>query len=293
MAYTGTGTQSDPFVVTTFADFLTCVAQDGVYVKVDADIDAAAEGYDYIDPINVAAIKVYADTMKKISNVTVEGNAVMEFTMNSTLSTDIAAVMRLHLENWAWKAIPATYVVSHNPFMFSRTKSNGGVLRYCKVSISVTPQTSSTVVKLQNKMAIMDSAVVMEQHGGLFSPQNNNNADDRKENTTILLKGIGDVSFDVSGYVNRFVQCYNAGIILKNIHVTSDKGFYSSDGFGYMVFEDCTLPASGTIWGDKASNLICFAGTTDATGITVNTGTVVTQEQLKSKAYLQSIGWLP
>ena len=81
MAYTGTGTQSDPFVVTTFADFLTCVAQEGVYVEVGADLDAAAEGYGYIEPIDVRAVEVYGtagDTLRKISNVTVEGNALFD-----------------------------------------------------------------------------------------------------------------------------------------------------------------------------------------------------------------------
>ena len=61
MAYTGTGTQSDPFVVTTFADFLTCVAQEGVYVEVGADLDAAAEG-GFISPKASAHNKISVQT---------------------------------------------------------------------------------------------------------------------------------------------------------------------------------------------------------------------------------------
>lgn len=294
MAYTGTGTQSDPFVVTTFADFLACVAQEGVYVEVGADIDAAAEGYDYIEPINVAAIKVYADTMHKISNVTVEGNAVMEFTMNSTLSTDIAAVMRLHLENWAWKAASEPYIVSHSPVMFNRNYSNGGVMRYCKVSISVTPQTSETVVTIQRSIAIMDSAIVMRQHGGKFVPQAANSQVNAKENTTIRIEGDNGATYPAAtSTANRFAYCTNAGIILKGMTITGNPGFSAGNGFGYMVYEDCVLPSSCTVYGVNQSNLICFAGTTDASGVTLSGGTQITQEQLKSKAYLQSIGWLP
>lgn len=292
MAYTGTGTQADPYVVTTFTDFLTCVAQDGVYVKVDADIDAAAEGYDYIEPINVAARKVYADSMKKISNVTIEGNAVMEFTSSSTQAIDVPSVMRLHLENWAWKAASNPYIISHVPIMFHRNLSTIGVVRYCKVSISTTAQTSDTNVKLQGRMAIMDSAFVMQLHGGQLLPQINNS--DTKEKTTIRIEGSEGATYPASNSSgNRFGYCTNAGIILKGMTITGNPGFNGGNGFGYMVFEDCVMPSSGTVYAVNQSNLICFAGTTDASGMTLNGGTQITQAQLKDKSYLQSIGWLP
>ena len=76
MAYTGTGTEADPYLVSTFADFLTCVAVEGAYVKVTADIDASQEeNYIYgIDTaVTVNAAKVYADEVKSISNVAVNG----------------------------------------------------------------------------------------------------------------------------------------------------------------------------------------------------------------------------
>lgn len=76
MAYTGTGTEQDPYLVSTFADFLTCVAIEGAYVKVIADIDASQEE-DYIYGIDTAvtvnAAKVCADEVKSISNVAVNG----------------------------------------------------------------------------------------------------------------------------------------------------------------------------------------------------------------------------
>ena len=43
MAYTGTGTQSDPYVVSTLPDLITCLSNGNVYVKVAADIDCAQE----------------------------------------------------------------------------------------------------------------------------------------------------------------------------------------------------------------------------------------------------------
>lgn len=292
MAYTGTGTQSDPFVVTTFADFLTCVAQEGVYVEVGADLDAAAEGFGYIDPIAVRATKVYADSMKKISNVTVEGDAIFEFVYQS--SSAEKSIQRLHLENWTWKAVQNLGVTNHTPVMFY---SNGGspTIRYCKMSVSATASDSSTMLRLKSRVFTADSAFVMDLHNaGNFIPCSSSNNYDGSRNTTFSIDGNGTTTWAVgTSNNNRLVYCTNTGIVLKNMTVTGAPGFYSGEGFSYLVFEDCTLPGSSAIYAVKESNLICFAGTTSDESARVNSGTVVTQSQLKDKSYLQQIGWLP
>jgi len=43
MAYTGTGTQSDPYIVTTYAELVEKAAESGKYVKIGNDIDVLAE----------------------------------------------------------------------------------------------------------------------------------------------------------------------------------------------------------------------------------------------------------
>lgn len=292
MAYTGTGTQSDPFVVTTFADFLTCVAQEGVYVEVGADLDAAAEGFGYIDPIAVRATKVYADSMKKISNVTIEGNAIFEFVYQS--SSAEKSIQWLHLENWTWKATSTPAVSSHIPIMFY---SNGGepTIRYCKMSVSAMASSSSAGLRLKSRVFTADSAFVMDLHNaGNFTPCGGTSTYEGFRNTTISIDGNGTTTW-VAGTSNnnRWVYCTNTGIVLKNMEVTGAPGFNSGDGFSYLVFEDCTLPGTSTIYAVKESNLICFAGTTSDESAKVNSGTVVTQSQLKDKSYLQQIGWLP
>jgi hypothetical protein len=292
MAYTGTGTQSDPFVVTTFADFLTCVAQEGVYVEVGADLDAAAEGFGYISPIGVKATNVYADSMKKISNVTVEGDAIFEFVYQS--SSAEKSIQRLHLENWTWKAVQNLGVSNHTPVMFY---SNGGspTIRYCKMSASATASDSSVILRLKSRVFTADSAFVMDLHNASnFIPCSASNTYDGSRNTTFSIDGNGTATW-VAGTPanNRWVYCTNTGIVLKNMEVTGAPGFSSGDGFSYLVFEDCTLPGSSAIYAVKESNLICFAGTTSDESARVSSGTVVTQSQLKDKAYLQSIGWLP
>lgn len=292
MAYTGTGTQSDPFVVTTFADFLACVAQEGVYVEVGADIDAAAEGFGYIDPIAVRATKVYADSMKKISNVTIEGNAVFEFVYQS--SSAEKSIQRLHLENWTWKAASSPGVTIHSPIMFY---SNGGspTIRYCKMSVSATATVSTTGLKLKCRVFTADCAFVIDMHNTVnFNPCSGNVTTEGFSNTTVSIDGNGTSTW-VAGTSasSRWQYCTNTGIVLKNMEVTGAPGLNGGEGFGYLVFEDCTLPGSSAIYAVKESNLICFAGTTSDESARVNSGTVVTQSQLKDKAYLQSIGWLP
>ena len=43
MAISGTGTATDPYIPTTFADFKTCVGQNGVYVCLMQDIDVSKD----------------------------------------------------------------------------------------------------------------------------------------------------------------------------------------------------------------------------------------------------------
>lgn len=77
MAYTGTGTEQDPYLVSTLSDFLTCAAAADAYVKVISDIDAADdEAYTGIitSPVTVNCRKLYADEKKKISGIVVEND---------------------------------------------------------------------------------------------------------------------------------------------------------------------------------------------------------------------------
>lgn len=294
MAYTGTGTQADPFVVTTFADFLECVAQEGVYVEVGADLDAAAEGFGYISPIDVMATEVYGtagDTLRKISNVTVEGTKCLNF-CSTAQSTD--QYMRwLHLENWTWKCTD-----TGSDFL-TRSTTGAAVLKDCKMSTSLSlpavASASNASARLQNKLALIGCALILEAHNGTIQTNASSNQNHRITDTTLRITGYDGAKLKAGTTLsdNRFSYCSNAGIILKSIEVQSVTGITGGDGFSYIVLEDCPMPATSTVYAASVTNLVCFAGTTDASGVTVNSGTVVTQSQLKDKAYLQSIGWLP
>ncbi|MBR1528752.1 MAG: hypothetical protein IJ642_05575, partial [Oscillospiraceae bacterium] len=74
MSYTGTGTEQDPYLVSTLTDFLTCAAIAGAYVKVISDINSADDpNYEgeLTNPISIMCRKLYADQDKIISGITV------------------------------------------------------------------------------------------------------------------------------------------------------------------------------------------------------------------------------
>lgn len=74
MAYTGTGTEQDPYLVDNLTDFLTCIAISDAYVKVIDDIDASNdENYDIeLDSyISFRCTECYADEPKTIRGIVV------------------------------------------------------------------------------------------------------------------------------------------------------------------------------------------------------------------------------
>ena len=74
MAYTGTGTESDPYLVSTLSDFISRVGVSGAYVKVISNIDAREEQeYPTVSTIYFRAKKIYADTLTKVSGFIVSG----------------------------------------------------------------------------------------------------------------------------------------------------------------------------------------------------------------------------
>ncbi len=223
--------------------------------------------------------------------MTVEGNALFDM-RNSSGSQSVS---RLHLENWTWKATSDPYVTSHVPVMFNRTNGNG-YLHECKVSVSATAGTSSTGTRLTNRIIVSDSALAVQMHDfDNFQPNGNNaSSSDGWNDTTISIDGNGTTTWAAGTAASqRWQFCTNVGVVLKNMEVTGAPGFNSGNGFNYLVFEDCTLPGSSAIYCVTTSNLVCFAGTTSDESARVNSGTVVTQSQLKDKSYLQQIGWLP
>ena len=201
------------------------------------------------------------------------------------------SLIRLHLENWTWKAASTPYVANHIPIMFYRSNGNG-YLHECKVSVSVTPQAANTNVRMISTIMCSDSAIVMQMHGGIWYPGSNNKANEAFVNSTVSLNGTGVAQWTAgTSASDRIARATNCGFVLKNMVCSGGCAFHTAS-FSYIVYEDCDLAGATTLYGDS-SNLFCFAGTTSDESARVNSGTVVTQSQIKDKSYLQQIGWLP
>lgn len=66
MAISGTGTATDPYIPTTFADFKTCVGQTGVYVCLMQDIDVSKDSIyktGITEPLTISCRYVYGTAM--------------------------------------------------------------------------------------------------------------------------------------------------------------------------------------------------------------------------------------
>ena len=102
MAYTGTGTEQDPYLVSNLDDFITCVGITGAYVKVIADINAL-DGNEY--PIYqgitfASSVTVYADTLTKIGGFMVKRTSNC---FNRPTTTGTITIRNIHFTDILFK----------------------------------------------------------------------------------------------------------------------------------------------------------------------------------------------
>ena len=89
MAYTGTGTEADPYCVSTLSDFFYCINQGGAFVKVISDIDGETdETYtgEITDTKQIYCSKIYADEKKSIKGISFLCDIAFE--INSSIIID-------------------------------------------------------------------------------------------------------------------------------------------------------------------------------------------------------------
>jgi len=114
MAYTGTGTEADPYVVTTLTDILALEGDD-IHIKIGADIDASQEEA-FKEP-RTSAIRlrghIYADEMRTIANVIVETGYMIDISGGG--SRYPVHVENIFFKNWIHRKTgsAATIVLSY------------------------------------------------------------------------------------------------------------------------------------------------------------------------------------
>lgn len=131
MAYTGTGTEQDPYLVSTWEDFKTCVYETDSYVKVVDNIDAFEESGTQ-STIQIYARKIYADSEKTISNIRIETRYAFRFQRGTAIS------------NIFFKDL--THVATDNTsndLFLCESQNDMPTFMDCKFSILIKPRTSS------------------------------------------------------------------------------------------------------------------------------------------------------
>lgn len=309
MAYSGTGTEQDPYLVSTLADFLTCAAVDGAFVKVTADIDAAADenysgtlGDSYID---LRAVKIYADEPKTISGITGEGECFIKCNYSgSTQRIDnIRFTDCMYKPAYAYKssaavlltgasitvefyrcAVSLGYNFYTTPAEFqgritNRTGNSGsGYIHAFQSSFDITYHVKGVHTDYDFKFCKLECCNVILRNYVQYMFANNSHA---------FAGDVARPAADTSFICENFSDIYH----IAQSGATAFGLAYSQNC--YMAFVDSDM--TGTIFKTGTYNtntLVCFDNCTNTPEVPAQFVTV-TSEQLRSKAYLTEIGFLP
>ena len=304
MAYTGTGTQDDPYLVSTLTDFLTCAKMSNKYVKVISDIDAA-DDENYTGEITETVLissftTVYADEEKTISGITCTSDKLFQFGESSFMEN-------ICFSNMEHKPVNATTVYEiyagkntqiRNVKLSSRISivSNRAVSLYLLYN-SGNSQNSYTEFALDITLNVLKLS-----NTTLFPSRNILN----KCNITIRNMTISNGA-DINFTNDTSVRLARCGVVFENLNLESGylelPANYSNTYFSFVNSKIASGLYNATSVASGGNGiLLCFQDCTDGEGNPKTTDErfedkppfdVVTPEQLKDKAYLTEIGFLP
>lgn len=282
---TGTGTQNDPYIVDNTADFLEAVAQSDVYVQLGSDIDAAADGYEYISSVTANAVSVNGNGFA-IRNATFQpGGSEACFSVGNANSVwqDISFF------DCAVKPSGTTAI-----FIYGNLNSFNGV----KLSLQVQPL-SSFYIFIRSNVSNCAGDITMNG-GSIFISYYSSSL----SNSTFFIRGsYGFEKTIQTGAGGDVVQVRNVGIVLDG---SLPGGSYHFGNYAmfvgcyFAIADSATIPKGSNFamslsqYGGGGQNVVFSVGS----GISDVTSTPsgfprLTTAQMKDKAYLQSIGWLP
>lgn len=279
----GTGTQNDPYIVGNFSDFVDAVGQNGVYVQLGSDIDVAAEGYEYIGAINIKAVSVDGSGYA-IRNATFQpGESGVCFSVGNANSVwqDISFL------DCAVKPSGTTAI-----FISGNLNSFSGV----KLSLQVQPLSN---FYLFNRANVSNCAADITMNSGIIFISYYASS---LSNSTFFIRGSYGFDKTIQANAGSFaVQVKNVGIVLDGSLPGGVKHFGSYAmfvGCYFAIADSATIPEGQTLglslsqYGGGAQNVVFSV----RDGLSVSTPSGfprLTTAQMKDKAYLQSIGWLP
>lgn len=285
---TGTGTQADPYIVDTWADFVTAVGKSDVYVE-------CAEGtvWDMNDiaPDGISSrINIYAKS--------INGNGViikkLYFTSNASFffanSTSVTGVDFLdslvESGTFIYRSGSATFqecrfsgIIQDSTFFYNTANSSAYIKR------------SSINLQFQGNSLLYCGYYVGNGIGGLGL---------KCQNCNVRLSGSSTNSSTITSYDSNykynlitFENCLISGVNpFKYLYVSWawSSGTYSSK---YSVFDIVCSSGQSIINAPRYSSIVnCIINSDKLNGATVDTAIKkVTDDQLHDASYLQSIGF--
>lgn len=283
MAYTGTGTEEDPFLVSSFSDFLYCISVNSAYIKIINDIDTKDDP-DYIgdltSPITLQCRKIYADDRKTINGITVVSDHFMKKSNNTFTTTDIVNINFLNCAH----QIVSTSNMTNKYTLFG--EYGGITFNECSISISISG--GSNVPMLSNdSINLVRSSAYFEIISG---------ASQRYFYAPIIYES----SIHIKGGIlyNNVGVCLYSGfrssIILENvtINVNGTHEMLSHCDFVYIAIVNPIIIRSFIAGLTYSSNCLLAC---DSDLITTSNENLkkITLDQMKDKEYLHEIGFLP
>lgn len=152
MAYSGSGTQADPYLVDNGYDLLQLCGVDphpGSYIKVTQDIDFSNESWypgKITYPIRLDGSKLYADTLTEIKGLTVEAQCFLQIESNSQ------TIENLYFKNCCHKVSGSKFATIGCYYSGSTSGSNKQtVFNNCKFSLLVVSGASEGCLIFNNQ----------------------------------------------------------------------------------------------------------------------------------------------
>lgn len=315
MAYSGSGTQNDPYVVSTYSDlkYVTDTYSNSgtlVYVKVGSDINCADDpNYTGIDTtyLKLSYIKLYADTLATIEGLSINSTCFLE------LAGAYTFIENIYFKNCVFKSSSSSGAVFNN--IGSATAS----ISSCKFSMVCNfGGSSGGIFKAINasncsgyfKCVNSNSSV---QFGQSVSPFNVFNMCNFIVDSLKIapLTAAGNYAFwNAYGVAQGYIT--NTSIIFKNCTIDNPASLTQLDIFyvgnqsvtninaSYIAFLNCDFSSSYTTLcamnGNCSGALSIVATDNTSLTLTSSDSTVIeatTISNLRDKNYLLSIGFIP
>jgi len=292
MAYTGTGTQADPYLVSTLADLKECAAISGAYVKVTSDIDAASDGIQ--GRILIDCTMLYADEMTTVSNINIVSYCVFEK----------KSAYNVTVRNINFKDLIYAPTENMSDVFYIHNENNGYSLKFINCKFSVQGNRGDKIVSFAclqfNTLIFEQCAIFIDlEHSGFSSNtdtyniiHHNANGSFRAVECTIRLKGTDGNPNSMVGrnFVGTFRYCtVKISIYFAGESSTQTASVFDSSSNNNILIIDCNANMSYSVGGlaaidaENSSN-----GTFSGSGIYR-----LTEAQIKSEEYLRSINFIP